>query len=123
MSPTSCQLLYSASWWGEVDSNHRRRCQQIYSLLPLATRESPHKAGTGLISGGADDGTRTRNLLITNQLLYQLSYIGTACDDYYIISPGPMSRSFPPHFPPLFGRLSSGAGTLAIWRAGPYNIS
>ena len=72
---------------------------------------------------GADDGTRTRNLLITNQLLYQLSYIGTACDDYYIISPGPMSRSFPPHFPPLFGRLSSGAGTLAIWRAGPYNIS
>ena len=25
---------------------------------------------------GADDGTRTYNLLITNQLLYQLSYIG-----------------------------------------------
>jgi hypothetical protein len=25
---------------------------------------------------GADDGTRTRNLLITSQLLYQLSYIG-----------------------------------------------
>jgi hypothetical protein len=25
---------------------------------------------------GADDGTRTRDLLITNQLLYQLSYIG-----------------------------------------------
>ena len=24
---------------------------------------------------GADDGTRTRNLLITNQLLYQLSYV------------------------------------------------
>ena len=24
----------------------------------------------------ADDGTRTRDLLITNQLLYQLSYIG-----------------------------------------------
>ena len=87
MSPTSCQLLYSASWWGEVDSNHRRRCQQIYSLLPLATRESPHKAASGLVSGGADDGTRTRNLLITNQLLYQLSYIGTACDDYYIIRP------------------------------------
>ena len=29
-------------WWEEVDSNHRRRCQQIYSLLPLATRESSH---------------------------------------------------------------------------------
>ena len=25
---------------------------------------------------GADDGTRTRNLLITNQLLCQLSYVG-----------------------------------------------
>ena len=29
-------------WWEEVDSNHRRRCQQIYSLLPLATREPLH---------------------------------------------------------------------------------
>ena|GEM_PF-3541282 len=27
---------------------------------------------------GADDGTRTRNLLITNQLLCQLSYVGTS---------------------------------------------
>jgi hypothetical protein len=27
-----------------------------------------------LFSAGADDGTRTRNLLITSQLLYQLSY-------------------------------------------------
>ena len=26
---------------------------------------------------GAGDGTRTRDLLITNQLLYQLSYAGT----------------------------------------------
>ena len=24
-----------------VDSNHRRHCQQIYSLSPLATREIP----------------------------------------------------------------------------------
>ena len=29
-------------WWGRVDSNHRRHCQQIYSLSPLATREHPH---------------------------------------------------------------------------------
>ncbi len=28
-------------WWGEVDSNHRSKLQQIYSLSPLATRESP----------------------------------------------------------------------------------
>ncbi len=29
------------NWWGEMDSNHRRQCQQIYSLSPLAARESP----------------------------------------------------------------------------------
>ena len=29
-------------WWERVDSNHRRRCQQIYSLPPLATREHSH---------------------------------------------------------------------------------
>ena len=28
------------------------------------------------IKSGAEDGTRTRDLLITNQLLYQLSYFG-----------------------------------------------
>jgi hypothetical protein len=28
---------------------------------------------------GAGEGTRTRNLLITNQLLYQLSYASTRC--------------------------------------------
>jgi uncharacterized protein YegJ (DUF2314 family) len=27
----------------------------------------------------ADDGTQTRDLMITNQLLYQLSYIGVIC--------------------------------------------
>ena len=32
-------------WWGRVDSNHRRHCQQIYSLSPLATREHPHIYG------------------------------------------------------------------------------
>ncbi len=54
-------------WWREMDSNHRSLRRQIYSLLPLATRES-------LLIYGAGDGTRTRNLLITNQLLCQLSY-------------------------------------------------
>ena len=28
--------------WAEVDSNHRSNLQQIYSLSPLATRESTH---------------------------------------------------------------------------------
>ena len=34
--------LRKRDWWGMVDSNHRRRSQQIYSLSPLATREIPH---------------------------------------------------------------------------------
>ena len=50
-----------------VDSNHRSNLQQIYSLSPLATRETIHRA---------DRRTRTVNLLITNQLLCQLSHIG-----------------------------------------------
>ena len=31
-----------AKEWAEVDSNHRSNLQQIYSLSPLATRESAH---------------------------------------------------------------------------------
>ena len=53
-------------WWERVDSNHRSETQQIYSLPPLATRELSHI--------GAGERNRTINLLITNQLLCQLSY-------------------------------------------------
>ena len=58
-------------WWGKVDSNHRRHCQQIYSLSPLATREIPQIYGYSIGAGGR---IRTPDLLITNQLLYRLSY-------------------------------------------------
>ena len=51
--------------------NLRRRRRQIYSLFPLTTREPHH-----FISCGARDRSRTRDPLITNQLLYQLSYSG-----------------------------------------------
>ena len=72
--------------WAEVDSNHRSKLQQIYSLSPLATRESTHMKfyclPTDIIQINclmqADDRTRTDNLLITNQLLCQLSHIGLA---------------------------------------------
>ena len=60
-----------------MDSNHRSRRQQIYSLPPLAARELSHVLGINKslsLFRGAGDGTRTRDLLITNQLLYQLSY-------------------------------------------------
>ena len=55
-----------------MDLNHRSIAQQIYSLPPLATRELSHIK----LIGGAGGRTRTPDLLITNQLLYQLSYTG-----------------------------------------------
>ena len=71
--PTRSTVLSDSAscWWGKVDSNHRRHCQQIYSLSPLATREFPHIL---FARGGAGGRTRTPDLLITNQLLYRLSY-------------------------------------------------
>ena len=59
-------------WWERVDSDHRSETQQIYSLPPLATREHSHIKF--LQKNGAGGRTRTPDLLITNQLLYQLSY-------------------------------------------------
>ena len=55
--------------------------RQIYSLLPLATwlplRERAVRIllcfAIDFVAGG---GNRTRDLLITNQVLYQLSYTG-----------------------------------------------
>ena len=35
-------LVGISFWWELVDSNHRSIKQQIYSLSPLATRESSH---------------------------------------------------------------------------------
>ena len=39
--PQPEHVIVKRLWWGEVDSNHRSRGRQIYSLLPLAARESP----------------------------------------------------------------------------------
>ena len=36
------KLSLAVCWWERVDSNHRSRRQQIYSLPPLATREHSH---------------------------------------------------------------------------------
>ena len=80
-------------WWGKVDSNHRRHSQQIYSLSPLATREFPHiqlcKSGLP----GAGRRTRTPGLLITNQLLYQLSYTSISRAWWLYRTTRKMSRS------------------------------
>ena len=62
-------------WWEEVDSNYRSRRRQIYSLIHLATLESSRIIKLkAIIGNGAGDWNRTHNLLITNQLLCQLSY-------------------------------------------------
>ena len=51
-------------------SNHRTQREQIYSLPRLATSLRLQSMR------GADNRNRTYNLLITNQLLCQLSYVG-----------------------------------------------
>ena len=38
--PRRISILRGPFWWELVDSNHRSIKQQIYSLSPLATRES-----------------------------------------------------------------------------------
>ena len=56
--------FFWSKWW---DSNPRPFGPEPNALPDCATPRS-----------GADKGTRTLDLLITNQPLYQLSYIGTA---------------------------------------------
>ena len=60
--------------------------RQIYSLIPLTAREfhlnkylspiQPKQHSIYTLSLGAGTRSRTRDLLITSQLLYQLSYTG-----------------------------------------------
>ena len=70
-------MLYQLSYSRNLSVGGGRRIrtsevvrQQIYSLPQLATLVSPPR------NLGADERTRTADRLITNQLLYQLSYIG-----------------------------------------------
>ena|GEM_PF-4790170 len=44
--------IHQLRWWGEKDLNLRRRSRQIYSLIPLATRESPHNSNITLVPAG-----------------------------------------------------------------------
>jgi hypothetical protein len=72
-------LTSAFEWWREEGSNLRRSFdRQIYSLLLLTTQPSLRKSTTA----GAGGGTRTRDLLITNQLLCQLSYASDKPRDF-----------------------------------------
>ncbi len=67
-------LSVSGDFWSKWrDSNPRPFGPEPNALPNCAT---PRKAG-------ADNGTRTHDLLITNQPLYQLSYIGISSASYY----------------------------------------
>ena len=68
--PLSCKDFPLSKW---RDSNPRPFGPEPNALPNCAT---PRKAG-------ADNGTRTHDLLITNQPLYQLSYIGISSASYY----------------------------------------
>ena len=48
----------------------------IYSQAQLSTLATARVRASAQGATGADDGTRTRNLLFTKQLLCQLSYVG-----------------------------------------------
>ena len=48
---------------------------------PVSTeKKSPYGIAVGALESGADKRDRTADLLITNQLLYQLSYVGAPLD-------------------------------------------
>ena len=70
------------------------RLGQIYSLLPLAAwLPLPDLCPGDIVffpaTALAGGGTRTRDLLITNQLLYQLSYTGR-----FLRNPSQVERGF-----------------------------
>ena len=64
-------------WWRRVDSNHRSRSNRftVCPLWPLGNSSKKiSKQAFTCLENGAGGRTRTPDLLITNQLLYQLSY-------------------------------------------------
>ncbi len=61
-------MQLTATWWERMDSNHRSEDATDLQSAPFG------HSGTLPYSIGAGGRIRTPDLLITNQLLYQLSY-------------------------------------------------
>ena len=75
------RVAFDEVWWREEDLNLRRLTPADLQSAPFNhSGIPPYKHGCKRTNHGADEGTRTRNLLITNQLLYQLSYVSDSCD-------------------------------------------
>ena len=103
-----CQLSYVGPgpiarviWWAGRELNPHSRRRLVYSQRSSPPAQPTH-CGSGTESrtavswcdpppdrfrSGADDGTRTRNLLFTKQLLYQLSYVGATRRDIPQLTP------------------------------------
>ncbi len=48
-SASANSAILALNWWMGMDSNHRSLRRQIYSLLPLATREPIHMNDSALV--------------------------------------------------------------------------
>ena len=83
-----------------------------------ATREA-HYGVAGELNclgkDGAGDGTRTRDLLITNQLLYQLSYAGDSGRTAAVATAGITNSSTDPAARARQGRAGVGSA-VPFWR-------
>src|SRR4029079_13660216 len=62
--------------WSTASGAHHLLNLPTVAAAPGRALRSRGEPATGSVRSGADDGTRTRNLLFTKQLLYQLSYVG-----------------------------------------------
>ena len=67
-------LLFSE--WGEKDSNLRTPKRTDLQSVAVGHLAISPTSFEGILKNGAEEGTRTPDQLITNQLLYQLSYSG-----------------------------------------------
>lgn len=68
-------------WCGIPDSNRDGFLHEILSLARLTISPIPHQKNTFSKIFGAGSRARTRDLLFTKQLLYQLSYTGGVVED------------------------------------------
>lgn len=59
-----------------LDFYWKKECKSWYRTKKSVKREYKNKFGENKYKKWAESGTRTRDLLITNELLYQLSYFG-----------------------------------------------
>ena len=133
-------LHKNSFWWAEVDSNHRSRRRQIYSLIHLAALESAHMKLSLVWSRwldsnpqpadyksaalpielhqhkkcGASGWNRTADIRIFSPPLYQLSYRGICSVFQQSIKKKWRPKTGSNRRPPAWQ-----AGALTNWATGP----